>query len=43
MIDITSQTTELLQAALTVIGVVFVVMVVSNKLAHMIRKRMIED
>lgn len=43
MIDITSQTTELLQASLTVTGVVFVVMVVSNKLVHMIRKRMIED
>jgi len=43
MIDITPQTTELLQAAIIAVAVVFVVMAVSNKLVHLIRKNMIED
>lgn len=38
MIDITSQTTDLLQAIISVVVLVFVVMVVSNKLVHTVRK-----
>lgn len=42
MIDITAQTTDLLQAVLSVVALVFVVMVVSNKISHMIRMGMVE-
>lgn len=38
MIDITPQTTELLQVVLSVTALVFVVMAASNKIVHMIRK-----
>jgi len=42
MIDISAQSTELLTAVISVVAVVFLVMAVSNKLAHLIRKNLID-
>lgn len=42
MTELTAQTTELLQAVFSVVLLVFVVMAVSNKVAHTIRKNMVE-
>jgi len=38
MIDISAQTTELLQAAIFIVAVVFVLMAVANSLVHLLTK-----